>query len=76
MTLEEEIIMIKNDFESVSSDEFFKILNKIMPEFKSKLIAEYLHGKIQKILALGVESEKRKQCKALMPYLDWCLDGL
>ena len=76
MALEEEIVRIKNNFESVSSDEFIKILNKIMPEFRNKLTAEYLQGKIQKILALDVESKKKKQCKALMPYFDWYLDGL
>lgn len=76
MTLEEEIIKIKNNFESVSSDKILEILNKIMPEFKSKLTSEYLQGKIQKILELGVESEKKKQCKALMPYLDWYLQGM
>jgi len=76
MTLEEEIIEIKNNFESVSSDKILEILNKIMPEFKSKLTSEYLQGKIQKILELGVESEKKKQCKALMPYLDWYMQGM
>ncbi len=76
MTLEEEIIEIKNNFESVSSDKILEILNKIMPEFKSKLTSEYLQGKIQKILELGVESEKKKQCKALIPYLDWYLQGM
>lgn len=76
MTLEEEITMVINDFENVSTQQILEILNKIMPSFKNNLTSEYLQNKIQKILELDSESEKKKQCKALMPYLDWYLQGL
>ena len=64
-----------NNFEEVSSDEFLEILNQIMLEFKSNLTVEYLKGKIQKIVEISSESEKKKQCKLLLPYYDWYLQG-
>ena len=64
------------DFDNISSDEFLEILDQIMLEFKSDLTTEYLKGKIQKILDLSTESEKKKQCKLLLPYYDWYLQGL
>jgi|TARA_B100001105_G_scaffold89311_1_gene70970 hypothetical protein len=76
MSLEIKIKNILNDFDSVSSDEFLTILHQIMLKFKNNLTTEYLKGKIQKILDLTNESEKKKQCKLLLPYFDWYLQGL
>jgi hypothetical protein len=76
MTLEEQINVILDDFDQTTSEQFLEIINQIKPHFKNELIAEYLEGKIQKILDIGDEAEKMKQCKALMPYLDWYLQGL
>ena len=76
MSLKDQIIQVKNDFENTSSEKFLEILNQIKPQFKSELISEYLQGKIQKILDANNEIEKKKQCKALTPYLDWYVQGL
>ena len=76
MSLEIKINHILNNFDDVSSEEFLEILDKIMLEFKSDLTIEYLKGKVQKILELSIESEKKKQCKLLLPYCDWYLQGL
>ena len=76
MSLELNIKNILNDFHNTSSDEFLKILGQIMLEFKSNLTVEYLEGKIQKIHELKTESEKKKNCKSLLPYFDWYLQGL
>tara|TARA_B110000014_G_scaffold73886_1_gene50419 strand:- start:1235 stop:1465 length:231 start_codon:yes stop_codon:yes gene_type:complete len=76
MSLEIKIKHIINNFDDVSSDEFLEILDQIMLEFKSNLTLEYLKGKVQKILELSTESEKKKQCKLLLPYYDWYLQGL
>jgi len=76
MSLEKQILQIINDFENISSDEFLTVLAQIKPFFRNPLISEYLQGKIQKILDTADEIEKKKQCKALMPYLDWYLQGL
>ena len=76
MTLEEQINQIMKDFENTSSEKFFEVLNQVKPHFKSNLTYEYLQGKIQKITELSEESEKKKQCKALLPYFDWYLQGL
>ena len=76
MSLEDRIKQTLDDFENTSSVEIFEILNQIKPQFKSKLISEYLQGKTKKISAVDNEAEKKKQCKALIPYLDWYLQGL
>jgi hypothetical protein len=75
MSLEFKIKSILNDFDTVSSDEFLEILDQIMLEFKSNLTVDYLQGKIKKIMDLTTESEKKKQCKLLLPYFDWYLQG-
>ena len=76
MSLEIKVQNIVNNFEDASSDEFLEILEQIMLKFKSNLTVEYLKGKIKKIAELSSESEKKKQCKLLLPYYDWYLQGL
>lgn len=76
MSLEGQIRQTLDDFENTTSDVILEILNQIKPQFKNKLISEYLQGKIQKILETNDEPEKKKLCKALTPYLDWYLQGL
>lgn len=76
MSLEYRIKQTLNDFENTQSETIFEILNQIIPHFKSALISEYLQGKIQKISEVNDEVEKKKQCKALIPYFDWYLQGL
>jgi hypothetical protein len=76
MSLEIKIKHIMNNFDDVSSNDFLDILDQIMLEFKSDLTTEYLKGKVQKILDISTESEKKKQCKLLLPYYDWYLQGL
>ncbi len=76
MSLEKQIQEILDDFENTSSNKILEILNQIKPHFQSQLISEYLQGKIQKIIDVNDETEKKKQCKALTPYLDWYLQGL
>ncbi len=75
MSLEIKVKNIMNNFDEVSSEEFLEILNQIMLEFKSNLTIEYLKAKIQKIVEISSESEKKKQCKLLLPYYDWYLQG-
>ena len=76
MSLEINIKNTIDNFDIVSSDDFLKILTQIMLDFKSTITVEYLEGKIQKINALEIESEKKKHCKLLLPYFDWYLQGL
>ena len=76
MSLEKQIKDVLNNFENTSSEKILEILNQIKPQFKNELISEYLQGKIQKILDSADDIEKKKQCKALIPYLDWYLQGL
>ena len=75
MSLQNEISEIQNSFDSVSSDKFLEVLTKIKPELKSSLTSEYLQGKIDKVKAESDETEKKKLCKSLMPYLDWYQKG-
>jgi len=76
MPLEDEIKNILDNFESATPNTIIDVLNQIKPHFKSTLISEYLQGKIQKIQDSDDEQEKKKQCKALLPYFDWYLQGL
>ena len=76
MSLEDEIKLVLDDFENTTTEKIFEILNKIRPQFKNELISEYLKGKIQKISDVNDEVEKKKQCKGLIPYFDWYLQGL
>ena len=76
MSLENQIHHIFNNFENTSSNEIIEILTQIKPKFKNQIISDYLQGKIQKILELNEEFEKKKQCKALIPYLDWYVQGI
>jgi len=76
MFSKEQIDSILTNFEHVSSDEFIEILNSIKPHFKNNLVVEYLEGKIQKIDNIQDEKEKLIQCKTLIPYLDWYVQGL
>jgi len=76
MSLEDEIKLVLDDFENTTTEKIFEILNKIRPQFKNELISEYLKGKIQKISDVNDEVEKKKQCKGLIPYFNWYLQGL
>ena len=76
MTLEDQVKEILENFENTSSEKIIQALNQIQPQFKSKLTADYLKGKIQKVVELDNEDDKKKQCKALIPYLDWYIQGI
>jgi len=76
MSLEDQIKIISDDFEGATPETIIDVLNQIKPHFKSTLISEYLQGKIQKIRDSDNDQEKKKQCKALLPYFDWYLQGL
>ena len=76
MSLENQVKDLLNDFDNASSEKILEVLTQIKPQFKSTLTSEYLQGKLQKISEEKDESEKKKQCKALTPYLDWYLQGL
>ncbi len=76
MLIEDLVNQTLDDFENAPSEKIFEILNQIKPQSKSELISEYLQGKIQQILEVNNEVEKKKQCKTLTPYLDWYLQGL
>ena len=76
MSLKDQIKIISDDFEGATPETIIDVLNQIKPHFKSTLISEYLQGKIQKIQNSDDDQEKKKQCKALLPYFDWYLQGL
>ena len=76
MSLYDKVKEILNDFDNVSSDEIVKILTQIQPCLKSDLTQNYLHGKIQDILGMHDDVERKKLCKNLKPYLDWYLQGI
>ncbi|MBS3922289.1 MAG: hypothetical protein KGZ37_03975 [Nitrosarchaeum sp.] len=75
MSLQEQVKQILNDFDNASSDKIIDILNQIQPHLKSEITQEYLKGKINGVLGINDEAEKKKSCKALRPYLDWYIQG-
>ena len=76
MSLADEVKRILDDFENTTTEKIFDILNQIMPQFKNEIISEYLQSKIQKISDVNDKVEKKKQCKGLIPYFDWYMQGL
>ena len=76
MSLEEKTCQILNDFENTSSEQIVQTIIDIMSHFRSALTQEYLQGKIDQISKTSDETEKKKLCKNLIPYLDWYLQGL
>ena len=76
MSLEDQVKEILENFENTPSEKIVQVLNQIQPQFKSELTADYLKGKIQKVIDSDNEDDKKKQCKALTPYLDWYVQGI
>jgi len=75
MRLQDQTREILNNFDNVSSEKIIEVLTNIQPFLKSEITQDYLDGKIQGILGMSDESERRKSCKALKPYLDWYIQG-
>lgn len=76
MSLPDKVRQILNDFDNSSPDEILEVLAKIQPTLKSDITRNYLQGKIQGILGINDDAEKKKLCKNLKPYLDWYLQGI
>jgi hypothetical protein len=76
VSLEEEIKKTLNNFENASSETILEIIDQIQPHFRSELTSEYLSGKIKKIQNESDDATKKNQCRALLPYFDWYLQGL
>jgi len=75
MSLQDEVKQILNNFDNVSSDKIIEILTQIQPCLKSDITRTYLQGKIQEILGINDNAERKKLCKNLKPYFDWHLQG-
>jgi hypothetical protein len=76
LSLPDKVKQILNNFDNASSDEILETLTKIQPTLKSDITRNYLQGKIQGILGINDDVEKKKQCRNLKPYLDWYLQGI
>ena len=76
MNLETETRQILDKFEESTSSEVIDLLNQIQTSFKSQITRDYLKGKLDSISSATDETEKKKLCKNLKPYLDWYLQGL
>lgn len=75
MSLQDQVREILSDFDHVSSDKILNVLTLIQPHLKNEITQDYLNGKIQGVLGMNNEAEKKKSCKNLKPYLDWYLQG-
>lgn len=75
MSLQDQAKEILNNFDNVASDKILETLNQIHPYLKSEITQDYLKGKINSVLCMTDEAEKKKFCKTLRPYLDWYVQG-
>lgn len=75
MSLGEQIKQIQSDFENTPPDVILKTVDEIRGHLKSDLTKDYLQAKLKSISEMPDESEKKKLCKTLLPYLDWYLQG-
>ena len=75
MSLQDQVRQILNNFNDIPSDKILNVLTLIQPHLKSEITQDYLNGKIQSILGVSDEAERKKLCKNLKPYLDWYLQG-
>lgn len=72
MTLVDDIIRARSDFDSADLDEFLNIVTRVRDELRTNHTRKYLEEKIES--ARCAEPEKRRlACKKLLPYLDWYL---
>jgi len=76
MSLQDQVKQILSDFDNTSTDKILEILTQIQPTLKSDITQTYLQGKIQAILGINDNAEKKKLCKNLKPYLDWYIQGI
>lgn len=76
MSLEKQINQILNNFDNVESTRIIELLTLIQPHLKSEITQEYLRGKIQAVSDSSSETEKKKICNILKPYLYWYLQGI
>ena len=76
MSLGEQIKQIQSNFENTSPDVILKTVDEIRSHLKSDMTKDYLQAKLKSISEMSDESEKKKLCKTLLPYIDWYLQGL
>ena len=75
-SLEERVRETLLDPDRKTTEDFLGVVCDIMPELRNNATSKYLEGKIQKIRDVRDKTEQKRLCKALMPYLDWYLQGL
>ena len=76
LSLTDQVKQVLNNFDDTSSDKILEILTQIQSHLKSDITQTYLQGKIQGILGISDDVEKKKLCKNPKPYLDWYLQGI
>lgn len=75
MTLRDDVQLILQEFKAVNSESVSKVSEQIKVQLKSDITRDYLEKKIQGIRDAKSEAERKKLCKALIPYLEWYLQG-
>ena len=74
--MEAKVKNILENFETTSSQQICDVLNEILTNFRSEITQDYLKGKLDSVSTASDESEKKKLCSNLKPYLDWYLQGV
>ena len=74
MTLVDEAERMRSGFYSADLGGFLDLAERIRDELRTAPAREYLTGKIA--AARSAEpAERRRLCRALLPYLDWYISG-
>ena len=74
MTLVDEAERMRSGFDSADPDGFLDLVERIRTELRTAPAREYLAGKIEAARS-AQPAERRRLCKALLPYLDWYITG-
>ena len=76
MSLESKVRDLRANLDKAPTEQFMDVIRCIVPLLASPITSEYLAAKLEKIGQTADPQERKKQCKALAPYLDWYLQGL
>ncbi|MCY4491866.1 MAG: hypothetical protein OXC46_10490 [Thaumarchaeota archaeon] len=75
MSLKDDVYGMLQKFNDADSESVLAILLQIQPHLKSNITQKYLGEKIHAVKMADTESERKKMCKALIPYLNWYVQG-
>lgn len=74
MTLVDESERMRSGFDSADLGGFLDLVERIRGELRTEPARQYLAGKVAAARS-AAPAERRRLCRALLPYLDWYISG-